>query len=431
MRAAVALQRRDAHLGHHLENALVERFDVVLDRLVVRDAAQQRLADHVVVRLEREVRVDDPGAVPEEQRAMMHFARVARFDDQGAARPRAFADEVMVHARRRQQARDRGVVAIDAAVRQDQDVVAGGQRIARPALQPRHRPLEPGAVLTRVERHRQREAPEAGMVQVPECGQLVVVDHRVLDLDLVARLRTRIEQVPFGPDRRRHRRDELFADGVERRIGHLRERLREVVVQQPWPIRQHRERGVRAHRSDGLFAASRHRREQDAQVFVRVAEGLLPAQDRLVTERREVRRGRQVIDVDEILLEPPRVGLRARQFALDLLVRHDPSARGIDEEDAARVQALLDQHVLGRDVEDADFRRHNHEVVLRYAVARRPQAVAIEHGADHRPVGERDRRRAVPRLHQRRVVLVKRPELGAHALVPRPGLRDHHQDRVW
>ena len=33
LRAAIALQRRDAHLRHHLENALVERADVVDDRL--------------------------------------------------------------------------------------------------------------------------------------------------------------------------------------------------------------------------------------------------------------------------------------------------------------------------------------------------------------------------------------------------------------
>ena len=31
LRAAIALQRRDAHLGHHLEDALVERLDVVRD----------------------------------------------------------------------------------------------------------------------------------------------------------------------------------------------------------------------------------------------------------------------------------------------------------------------------------------------------------------------------------------------------------------
>ena len=146
--------------------------------------------------------------------------------------------------------------------------------------------------------------------------------------------------------------------------------------------------------------------------------------------RRQVRRGRQVLDVDEVLLQPLRVGLRAREIALDLLVRHDAPLHGIDQEDAARVQPLLDQDVLRRDVEDADLRRHDHEVVLRHVVARRPQAVAIEHGADDRPVGEGDRRRAVPRLHQRRVVFVERPQLRAHALVAGPRLGDRHQDRV-
>ena len=67
---------------------------------------------------------------------------------------------------------------------------------------------------------------------------------------------------------------------------------------------------------------------------------------------------------------------------------------------------------------------------MRHVVARRTQAVAIEHGADHRAVGERDRRRAVPRLHQRRVVFVERLQRRRHALVGRPRLRDHHQDRV-
>jgi len=35
LRAAIARDRRDAHLGHHLEDAFVEGLDVVLDGLVV------------------------------------------------------------------------------------------------------------------------------------------------------------------------------------------------------------------------------------------------------------------------------------------------------------------------------------------------------------------------------------------------------------
>ena len=41
-----------------------------------------RCAEHVVERLEREVRIDGAGAVAEQQRAVVHFARVAGLDDQ-------------------------------------------------------------------------------------------------------------------------------------------------------------------------------------------------------------------------------------------------------------------------------------------------------------------------------------------------------------
>ena len=122
--------------------------------------------------------------------------------------------------------------------------------------------------------------------------------------------------------------------------------------------------------------------------------------------------------------------MRRRELALDLVVRDDAALRGVDQEDPARMQALLDQDVLGRDVEHADLGRHDDEVVLGDVVARRPQPVAVEDRADHRAVGERDRRRTVPRLHQRRVVLVERLQLRPHALVAGPRLRDHHQDGV-
>ena len=77
--------------------------------------------------------------------------------------------------------------------------------------------------------------------------------------------------------------------------------------------------------------------------------------------------------------------MRRRQLALDLLVRDDAAARGIDEEDAARVQPFLEHDVLGRDVEHADLGCHDDEVVLGDVIARGPEAVAVEHGADHVP----------------------------------------------
>ncbi len=84
----------------------------------------------------------------------------------------------------------------------------------------------------------------------------------------------------------------------------------------------------------------------------------------------------------------------------------------------------------GDGVEDANLRRHDDEAVGGDVIARRPQAVPVEHGADHRTVGERDRRRAIPRLHQRRMELVERLHFRRHRLVVRPRLGNHHQDGV-
>ena len=336
----------------------------------------------------------------------------------------------MVHAGGREQARNRRELHVHAAVREDDDRVALFDRLARAPLQILERARQPGAARLGVEEHRQRDRLEAALVDVAQPGQLLVVDDGRLHLDLAAGLGPGLQEVRLGADRRAHRRHQLFANRVERRIGDLREQLREVVVQQPRLVRQHGERRVGAHRSDRLLAVQRHRREQNPQILLRVAERALPVQHRVVIGQRQQRRGLEVLERDHVLGEPLRVRLRRRQLPLDLLVGDDAALLGVDQEDAARVQPLLQQDVLLGNVEHADFGRHDDEVVLGHVVARRTQAVAIEHGADDLAVGERDRRRAVPRLHHRRVILVERLALGRHRLVPGPRLGNHHEHRV-
>ena len=83
-----------------------------------------------------------------------------------------------------------------------------------------------------------------------------------------------------------------------------------------------------------------------------------------------------------------------------------------------------------RDVQHADLRGHDDQVVVGDVVAGRAQAVAVEHGADARAVGEDHRRRAVPGLHQAGVIFVEGPLVIAHGLVVLPGLGDHHHHGV-
>ena len=127
LRAAVALVGRDAHLGHHLVEALADRLDEALLRFLRLDA--RRSIAPARERLEREIRMDRLGAVAREQREMVHFARRAGLDDEPGARAHALLHQVLVHRRRGEQRRDRQQLARHAAIGQDQDVAALADRV--------------------------------------------------------------------------------------------------------------------------------------------------------------------------------------------------------------------------------------------------------------------------------------------------------------
>ncbi len=86
------------------------------------DVAQQVVADHAVERLEGEVRVDRAGAVADQQREVMHLARLARLEHDGDLHPQAFADQEVVQAGDREQRRDRRQGPVHTPIGEDQDV---------------------------------------------------------------------------------------------------------------------------------------------------------------------------------------------------------------------------------------------------------------------------------------------------------------------
>ncbi len=140
--------------------------------------------------------------------------------------------------------------------------------------------------------------------------------------------------------------------------------------------------------------------------------------------------GRQLLEADEPGVQPVGVGQLGRQLRLDLVVLDDLAAGGVDEEHAARLQAALADHVLGPEVEHAGLGGQHDQAVGGHPEAPGAQAVAVEHGAGQGAVGERDRGRPVPRLHERGVELVERPPRRVHLGVVLPRLGDHHQHGV-
>ena len=343
------------------------------------------------------------------------------------------ADEVVVHRRGEQQRRDRRQLVVRVAVAEDDHLGAVGDGLAHLGAHVLERPPQAVAALGHAEQAVDGEGLEARhvvvVVDVEELGELVVGDDRVGEHHLPAAGRARAQQVALRADRAGHRGDQLLADRVERRVGDLREQLLEVVEQQARAIGEHGDRRVGAHRADRLGAGARHRREQDLQLLGGVPEHPLVLHDRRVLRREEVA-CREVVEVHEPGVEPLAVGVLGGERLLDLVVADDAAEVRVDEEHATRLQAALlhDRRLVDR--QHADLGGHHHEAVVGDPVAAGAEAVAVEHRADHRAVGERDRRRAVPRLHQRGVEAVEVALPVGHGLVVLPRLRDHHQHGV-
>ncbi len=130
------------------------------------------------------------------------------------------------------------------------------------------------------------------------------------------------------------------------------------------------------------------------------------------------------------LADPLGIGFLGGDLGLDFLVGDDPPFPEVHQEHLSRLKPPLVDDVGFRNRQHPDLGSHDHEVILGHHVARRPQTVSVEDGADHLAVGEGDGRRPVPRLHHGGVEFVKTPFVVVHGFVTAPGLGNHHHDRV-
>ncbi len=435
LRPRVGRHRGDAHLRHDLQHALAGGLDVAVHGVVRLQTAQavDALVDHVLDGLEREVRVDGAGAVAEQERHVVHLASVAALDDETHLRTRLLADEVVVHGRGEQQRRDWRVDLVAVAVRKDDDAGAVGDGLGDLDADGVEGPAQCESAAADAEqpadRHRLEARHVAVVVDADDLGEVVVVDDGERQDELAARRRAGIEQVVLGPDGGAEGRHQLLAYGVERRVRDLREQLREVVEQQARPFRQHGDGRVGAHRPDRLGPGLGHGREQDLQLLVGVAEHLLAPQHRAVGVHDVLARG-QVGQLHDAGVQPVLIRVLGREGRLDLGVVDDAALGRVDQEHAPGLEPALVHHRVRRDVDDAGLGRHHHQVVVGHPVAAGAKAVAVQHRADERAVGEGDGCGAVPRLHQRGVEAVEGTLGRVHGLVAFPGLGDHHEHGV-
>jgi hypothetical protein len=174
------------------------------------------------------------------------------------------------------------------------------RRTSSPGAPPSHAAPRP---LGRVHLIGGRGAAARRRVDVLDLGELIVVDDRKVEHDLVGMRRGGSQEVALRAEVQRHRRDHFFPDGIEGRVGDLGELLGEVVEQQPRAVRQHGDGRVGTHGAQRFRAVLRHRRDQDAHLLLGVTESPLAPGDGC-RRVHDVLAVREVLEVDPTVLQP-------------------------------------------------------------------------------------------------------------------------------
>ena len=118
------------------------------------------------------------------------------------------------------------------------------------------------------------------------------------------------------------------------------------------------------------------------------------------------------------------------ELRLQLVILDDAALFEIDQQHLARLESPFADDLLFFDREHAALAREDDVAVLRHAIARGAQPVAVERGADLATVGEADGGGPVPGLHQRGMVFVEGAAARLHQVVLGPGFRDQHHHRM-
>ena len=183
-------------------------------------------------------------------------------------------------------------------------------------------------------------------------------------------------QVTLGTNHALQRGNNLFADGIDRRVGHLREHLLEVLERELGDFRHHREGRVVAHGPEGFRPGANHGEEDHVERLAREpggAEGREEAHDagRVVADAVDGgRRGRgslrdESVQLDDLVLHPVGVRTLRGDLRLHVGILQDGSLVKVHEEDVTRSKPPFLFDILGRDVHDADFGRHDDAARLR------------------------------------------------------------------
>ena len=368
---------------------------------------------------------------------MVHLLRLTSLDHKRDLSSLLQPDQMMMNTTTRRQRAERNPVRADRAIRQDDDLDALFDSVARLSEDAIQRALIAGKTLAL------GEGDVDGLTRPFLVAGLEVL-HRVHlgdgedgtgEEDTVTLLGLHLEEVALWSDVGLERHDDVFSDGIDGRVGDLREELAEVVVNEARLGGHAGERSVVTHTAQRLLPFGDHRKHEEIELLDAVAER---EEDRVSGESVLIDDGvdvdgsldalEDIGDLDHLILDPAGEVLLPRRRPLQLLIVDDAALDRVDEQHTTRLQATLLDDLLGLDVDRADLGSADHDVLAGDDVSTRTKTISVEIGTTVSAIAEREQCRTVPSFLKTRRPLVERLLLGVHELVVLPRLGDKHHN---
>ena len=218
-----------------------------------------------------------------------------------------------------------------------------------------------------------------------------------------------------------------FAQRIDGRIGDLREPLLAVIPQRPPRRGKVSRRRVVAHAPARFFRIVRQRMEQQTELIVGPAHRCRHFFRR---NRRGRRRGEFTSHPGHVAVHPSIQFVAAAQLINQFAGAAKYSAvRRINHQNFARAQPVPLDNFFAAKIGQPHFRPADQQPIAGQYIAHRPQPIAVELGADHPPVAEDQRRRAIPRFLIARRPAQERPQFLRHLAVRFPRGRHQSQQR--
>ena len=408
LRATVAVDHRDAHLGHDLEDAGFDGFAVVdgrLGEIAVGAVALEKFANG----LEGEVGIDCRSAEANEAGDLVHIAGFAGLANQAGAHAFPNANQVVVHRSHGEQHRNGNPPVVDSRVRENEDACASIDRRL-------------GIGADAIDGWLEAFFAFGGVPECRNCGghvfvadglnrrELLVEKHRRLETDEAGMLGRFGEHVFAPAEHGIEAHHELLADRIDRRVGNLCDELLEVGVEQAWFCGEDRERGVISHRAHGFGTVFEHGFDDHVHFLGRISEGDLTLGK---CEDVEFAGGCcdlffcQLRQVAKVVFQPFAIRLAGGEASLDVGIAEELSGCRVDGDHFAGGKTAFFNTLELVELGAADLGGHDEHTVLGDVVACRPESVAVEAGSSDDAIGEGEGCWSIPRLGEAPVVVVE------------------------